>query len=165
MMITENISRRRTIAKWKGRCLVGRALYYDRPWKVYDPCFGWVTEIYRRGCADKCLKSQKDYPLGLMHPWQPDAESSLPKVPIGTVRFYSKRDGLYYVAKIANSKENNRYLELVHDGGMRSVSIGFHHHGEPVNGTIIFDEIELFELSLLPTGFNALEGADVQKVR
>lgn len=146
-----------------GRTLSGIAYFYDRSSMVSDGGPAYL-EQFSRTAANKTIKERGSVPLGYLHPWSPTSRSD--PQPLGTAQFRNGSDGLEFTARLSNTSYANEMLELVNDGAVRDVSIGF----LPIksltkDAVTVRTEIALRELSLVPTGFGAHTGASVMEVR
>ncbi|MEQ1872966.1 MAG: HK97 family phage prohead protease [Ilumatobacteraceae bacterium] len=146
-----------------GRTLEGLAFRWDVASKVSDGGPSYL-EAFTRGSTDKTLKERGPRPLGFLHPWTPGAKTD--PMPLGAVTFRAGTEGLEFSAKVSKTRNGDEMLELVNDGAVTDVSIGFRSFKEAKRGTVVYrTEIGLEELSLIPTGFGAHTGAEVLAVR
>lgn len=138
-----------------GRNIYGRAVYWDRPQHTH---YGY--EEFASYCATKSLQEQRSFPLGLLHPWSPDAKTS--PVPVGAGTFQAESDGLYFNFRFSETRDGDEAMTLYQDGALSDVSMGIYKIKTSKKGEVLRnEEIALRELSMVPTGFGALEGATV----
>lgn len=151
-----------------GRNLSGIAVPFDRPTRVQDR---GNPRPYREAFAPKAFhtsiaqRGARSWPLMLLH----GADGASP-VPLGAVQFRAGRSELEFTARISDTAAGNEALALVNDGALRDVSI----RARPVaardrsdaEGPYVYrTEVALMELSLAPTGFGQIPGAEVLAVR
>lgn len=146
-----------------GRTLLGVAFKFDTPSKVRDPGRAPYLEEFARSSVDKTLRQRPTVPLLLLH----DAS----RLPVGVATFERGEHAVAFEAKISETPGGDEALTLVNDGALRSVSVRFRDfspprfRSSPEGRVTTRTEIGLRELSLLPTGFGAHEGAEVLAVR
>jgi len=145
-----------------GRTLTGVAFKYDTPSLVRDPGAPAYLEEFSRSSADKTIAQRGPVPLMVLH-----ADHRLP---IGVATFERGQDGLDFTARVSETKDGDDILTLVNDGALRSVSVRFRAFGSrqrmTARGKVTTrTEIGLRELSLVPSGFGAHDGAEVLAVR
>ena len=154
-----------------GRTLIGMALYWNRSSKVTDDGGqSYYPESFSPRSVDKTIKERAGIPLplGVFHPWSPGSPGNTPLFdePVGSVRFTSTREGLGFRARVARTELGDDILEMVNDGELTDVSIGFvPYKSETVEGVTVRTEIALLELSLAPTGTGQHQGSQVLAVR
>lgn len=151
-----------------GRTLEGLAFRWDTPAMVRDGNGPAYLEEFHRSSVRKTLTERARRPLGLMHPWAPGATGR--PSPIGAVEFKPSAEGLAFKARMSNTAAGNEALELVNDGALSDVSVGFNSFANryrmlPAGRVTTRMEIGLMELSLVPTGMGAHPGAEVHAVR
>lgn len=147
-----------------GRTLEGLALPWNLRARVSDDGGrSFYEESFAPGSADKSLNERASFPLGYLHPWATGAPD---KRPLGVVAFQRSSQGLIFAAKVSRTQAGDEMLELVNDGAVRDVSIGFRAMKQRSDGNhIIRTEIALEELSLAPVGHGQIPGAEVKAVR
>lgn len=153
-----------------GRNLAGMALYWNQASDVTDDGQTFYPESFTARSVEKTLKERGaiPLPLGVYHPWQPGSpgNTALFDEPVGSVRFHSTREGLAFRARIQQTPTGDQVLEMVNDGELTDVSIGFvPYKSENVDGVTVRTEIALLELSLAPVGTAQHQGAQVLAVR
>lgn len=162
-MLTRSFS---TDATVEGRTLTGIAAYWDRASNVTDNGRDFYLEAFANTAADKTLKERgsKPFPLGFLHPWSSSAGTD--KRPLGSVSFSRSNEGLVFNAVLSRTQAADEMLELVKDGAVTDVSIGFNSYKHKVQDKVLIrTEIGLRELSLAPTGLGQHQGAEVLAVR
>ena len=148
----------------EGRTLSGYAYFYDRPSLVQDPGAPAYNEAFRAGAATKTILERQKFPLGYLHPWAPGARTD--PTPLGAVQFREGELGLEFDALVSKTRAGDEMLELVNDGAVTDVSIGFRAIKEQKSSGIVYrTEIGLIELSLVPVNMGAHDGAEVVAVR
>lgn len=162
-----------------GRTLEGIALNYNQRDRVSnDGGRTWFYETFAPGSASKTLQERAmiPFPLGIWHPWSPNQEgykSGEFDEPIGDVRFSSDDQHLYFRARVSNTPIGQDLVNTVRDNGS-DVSVTFkpHQYLTESDGTVVYKEIELYELSLAPRALSdnpdartQHEGAAVLMVR
>ncbi len=161
-----------TLGAAEGRTLSGLAVPWDTPTMVRDLIGGQPGPRYLEAFApqscDITLRAQTPRPVFVGHEYNYG-----PADPIGAVTF-SRSDaegGLVYEAPLSKTARADEMLELVNDGAMRSVSVGFTPRAAsrrmlPGTGEVTMrTEVALRELSLAPTGFGQYAEAGVSAVR
>ena len=107
----------------EGRTLEGIALHWDRASNVTDNGRDFYLEAFSSRSTDKQLSERKTpFPLGFLHPW---SGSGTDKRPLGSVSFQRSAEGLVFSAVLSNTQAANEMLELVKDGSVGDVSVGF----------------------------------------
>lgn len=148
------------------RTIAGRAVWFDRPSQVRDPgSLMYLEEIARSAVNPNELGP---LPLGMLHPWQPGARTS--PVPLGAVMFDMTPEALMFRARLSKTTAGDEALELVRDGALLSVSLGFQalRSARRITGAgavVRREAIRVFELSLAPTGMGQHAGAAVLATR
>ena len=145
-----------------GRTLEGLAVRWDHPSLVRDVGGPAYREAFANGSATKTIAERGRFPLGVLHPWQPGARTS--PIPLGAVTFEQTADGLAFRALVSKTIAGDEALELVNDGALTDVSIGFRaiqntRRLDAEGPVTVRTEIALAELSLAPVGFGAHDGA------
>lgn len=145
-----------------GRTLEGLAFRWDHPSMVQDPGSPRYLEEFARGSATKTITERASFPLFAMHQHQ--------TMPLGVANFRASAEGLVFSAPLSKTTAADEALELVNDGALRSVSVGYRavkngRRSDPRGPVTVRQEIGLMELSLAPTGFGQHEGAAVLAVR
>lgn len=148
----------------EGRTLEGIALYWERASRVTDNGRDFYLEAFSSRSADKQLSERKTpFPLGFLHPWSTGAAD---KRPLGSVTFSRSNEGLIFSATLSRTQAADEMLELVKDGAVSDVSIGFQGYKHANKGDVVLrTEIGLRELSLAPAGMGQHQGAQVLAVR
>lgn len=148
----------------EGRTLEGVALYWDRASRVTDNGRDFYLEAFSSRSTDKQLNERKNpFPLGFLHPWSTGAAD---KRPLGSVTFQRSAEGLVFVATLSRTQAADEMLELVKDGAVSDVSVGFQGYKHTAKGDVTLrTEIGLRELSLAPAGMGQHQGAQVLAVR
>lgn len=145
-----------------GRTLEGLAVPWDRPTRVRDMTGPAYLEAFAPGSADVTIRQHPSFPVFKRHNYAQD--------PIGVVTFQRSHEGLIFTAALSKTNAADEALELVNDGAMRSVSVGFrpvqHIKRAMADGEVtVRTEVALKELSLAPTGFGQYQEALVSSVR
>lgn len=143
----------------EGRTVVGIAVPFDQPTQVRD-FSGPYTEVFRHGAFAKTLSERgpaKVKVLGL-HDTQ--------VMPLGRAHsLVEQSDGLHAELVISKTRAGDEALELIRDGALDSMSIGFipitSRKGK--DGTVERAEVKLHEISLVP--FPAYDGAKISGIR
>lgn len=161
--MTDILFRALEIGDAVGRTLSGVAVPWDRPTTVRDKTGPAYVEAFAPQSADASIKQHASFPMFARHDYVQD--------PLGVVVFQRSAEGLIYEAPLSKTARADEMLELVNDGAMRSVSIGFKPIHEvqrsigSVNVRAYRTEVALRELSLAPTGFGQYAEAGVSAVR
>lgn len=129
-----------------GRTVFGIAVPYDAPQFIYDG----LTEEFARGAFSHQLNAPFRVRASREH-------VDLGGTMIGALRKLEDRDeGLYFEARVSNTTVGNDTLELIHDGALRQVSIGFR---ERPGGSVRTDQnvirrtgADLFEVAFVMEG-------------
>lgn len=153
--------------RFEGRTLVGLAIPWDKPARVQDPGSRAYLEAFAPNVFTRSLDNHKGrpFPVFTAHGWKKGDD------PIGVATFERSAEGLLYVAPLSRTREADEKLELVKDGAMRSVSVGFEPYKSRqvrtrAHGIVtVRTEAALMELSLAPTGFGMYPEAGVTSVR
>lgn len=129
-----------------GRTVHGIAVPYGVPQYIYDG----LTEEFVRGAFDHQLRAANRVRLSREHV---DLGGSL----IGAVRtLEDKPDGLHFSARVSKTVAGDETLELIKDGALRQVSIGFRerpHGNRRTDGNVIQrTAADLFEVALVMEG-------------
>lgn len=145
----------------EGRELVGLALKYDRPVRVRDLTGPAYLEEFDQRSTDRSL-AQHDakFPVFKRHDYTKD--------PLGVVMFRrsTSEGGLLFSAPLSKTRDADEALELVNDGALSSVSVGFRPVRHITRGQVTHrTEVALRELSLAPTGFGQIPDARVHAIR
>jgi len=146
----------------EGRTLTGMALYWERASRVTDDGRDYYLESFSTRSTDKQLNERtQPFLLNYLHPSPAD---KMP--PLGPVTFNRTAEGLEFSAKLSKTRAADEMLELVNDGVVTDVSIGFQGFKSAKRGdTLVRTEIGIRELSLAPVGMGQHEGAGVLAVR
>lgn len=148
----------------EGRTLSGIAVPWDRPTMVRDLTGPPYPEAFAPTSADVSIRQRGTFPMFRQHDWRDGA------MPVGSVIFSRSAEALVFEALASKTRDGDEALELVNDGAMRSVSVGF----KPIKTTMrqwalgkgqYRTEVQLRELSLAPTGFGQYAEAGVLAVR
>jgi HK97 family phage prohead protease len=157
-----------SVESTEGRTLSGIALPFDRPTLVQDLVRGRpgppYLEAFSPTSTDVTLSHRDSFPVFEGH----DHTSQ----PLGVVRFSvsEAERALLFESPLSKTRAADDVLELVNDGAMRSVSIGF----RPVQavrrmtaeGDLLYrTEVALRHLALAPTGYGQYEEAQVLSIR
>lgn len=150
------------VAETTGRTLSGLAVPWDKPTRVRDLTGPAYLEAFTPGSADVTMRQHPSFPVFKRHNYNED--------PIGVVTFQRSAEGLIFEAPLSKTKAADEALELVNDGAMRSVSVGFRPlksiNRPSTDGTVTWrTEVALRELSLAPSGFGQYPEAMVASVR
>lgn len=146
----------------EGRTISGLAVPWDRPTKVRDQTGPPYLEAFAPGSGDVSIRQHPNFPIFARHDYMVD--------PVGVVAFHRSAEGALFEGTLSKTRDADDKLELINDGAMRSVSIGFRPlqavrrrftEGETVYRT----EVAIRELSLAPTGFGQYAEAGVLAVR
>lgn len=154
-----------------GRNIVGRALTLERVYAVSDPGVGRYREAHHRASFNKTIRDRGPdgrWPLLLHHPFMPGATTDVE--PRGATRYFADGDALGFEARASRTRAGDEALELVNDGALRSVSIGFrpvaYKRARDTTGDYVLrTETALRELSLAATGFGVYDDGAVLEVR
>lgn len=160
----ETLYRSLEIGETTGRTLSGIAMPWDRPTRVRDLVGPAYMEAFAPQSTDVSIRQHASFPMFVRHDYGQD--------PIGVVTFHRSAEALMYEAPLSKTVRADEQLELVNDGAMRSVSVGFKPlqaiRGRMINGATVDQyrtEVALRELSLAPTGFGQYAEAGVTAVR
>jgi HK97 family phage prohead protease len=146
----------------EGRTLIGLAVPWEAPSLVRDMVGPPYLEAFAAASCDVSISQRADRPVFVRHDYAAD--------PIGMSTFQRSTEGLLFEAVASKTKRADEILEMVNDGSMRSVSVGF----RPLKSTrrmvaagelTLRTEVALRELSIAPTGFGAYPEAGVLAVR
>lgn len=149
----------------KERIVSGIAAPFDEEAVVFDPTYGKVREVFRKGAFTKTIQlseqSGRRVKLLALH----DQRS----MPLGVATSLREDPrGLYGEFRISNTRDGDEALTLLEDGALDSFSVGF----QAVNGKTRFVErerllerleVKLFEVSLV--NLPAYSGAKVLALR
>jgi HK97 family phage prohead protease len=129
-----------------GRTVYGIAVPYDVPQYIYDG----LTEEFVRGAFDHQLRAANRVRLAREH-------VALGGSLIGAVRKLEDRpEGLWFEARVSRTPAGDETLELVKDGALRQVSIGFrerpHGNRRTENSVIQRTAADLFEIAMVVEG-------------
>lgn len=157
-MAVETLFRSMEIGDRVGRTLSGLAIPWDKPTRVRDQTGPAYLEAFASTSADLTLRQHPNFPVFARHDYSHN--------PLGVVTFQRSDEGLIFTAPLSKTQAADEMLELVNDGAMRSVSVGF----RPIkmvrrSEVIVRTEVALRELSLAPTGYGQYEDAKVLAVR
>lgn len=141
-----------------GRTVYGRAVPYNAPQFIYDG----LTEEFVSGAFDHQLRAAHRVRVAREH-------VGLGGALIGALRSLSdKSDGLWFEGRVSKTVAGDETLELINDGALRQISIGFRErpHGSrrtPQN-VIQRTAADLFEVAFVMEGAYG-ELAEVAGVR
>lgn len=143
-----------------GRTIFGRAVPYNTPQFIYDG----LTEEFVSGAFDHQLD-----PGAAQRVRAAREHVQLGGMLIGAARSLEDRpDGLYFEARISKTVAGDETLELVRDGALRQVSIGFrerpHGNRRTASNVIQRTAADLFEIAFVMEGAYG-EGAEIAGVR
>ncbi|MGB2951079.1 MAG: HK97 family phage prohead protease, partial [Rhodococcus sp. (in: high G+C Gram-positive bacteria)] len=138
----------------------GIAVPFEHRDQIGDPEYGFV-ELFDRRSFDKTLKERGAGKVRLL------AHHDMRSNPLGrTTVLRADSAGLYMEARVSKTVAGDEFLELVRDGAMQDLSIGF----RPITDTWSKDrkfvrrnEVALHEISAVNIG--ALAGAAITGVR
>lgn len=105
------------IGATEGRTLSGLAVPWDRPTRVRDLTGPAYLEAFAPGSTDVTVRQHDTFPVFKRHDYGTD--------PLGVVTFHRSAEGLLFEAPLSKTRDADEALELVNDGAMRSVSVGF----------------------------------------
>jgi HK97 family phage prohead protease len=140
-----------------GRTVTGLAAPFDAVAEVSDGA-GRYSEVFRAGAFARTIAERANVKLLAQH----NRES----LPIGrTSLLREDRAGLYMEARVSQTRQGDEVLELVRDGALDALSIGFTPVRERMakDGTTERLEVRLREISITP--FPAYETALIGGVR
>jgi HK97 family phage prohead protease len=129
-----------------GRTVYGLAVPYGVPQYIYDG----LTEEFVRGAFDHQLRAANRVRASREH-------VALGGTMIGAARSLSdEADGLHFEARISKTVVGDETLELINDGALRQVSIGFrerpHGNRRTANNVIQRTAADLFEIAFVMEG-------------
>lgn len=141
-----------------GRTVFGRAVPYNEPQFIYDG----LTEEFVRGAFDHQLKAAHRVRVAREH-------VGLGGSLIGALRALDDRtDGLWFEGRVSKTPTGDETLELINDGALRQVSIGFrerpHGNRRTAQNVIQRTAADLFEVAFVMEGAYG-ELAEVAGVR
>lgn len=141
-----------------GRTVFGRAVPYGVPQHIYDG----LTEEFVFGCFSHQLRAANRIRAAREHV---DLGGTL----IGACRSLEERvDGLHFATRISKTSAGDETLELINDGALRQVSIGFRErpngNRRSAGNVIQRTSADLFEIAFVMEGAYA-DGAAVAGVR
>jgi hypothetical protein len=141
------------------RTIVGIAVPWNRPTTVSDDGRTAYTESFDRGAFARTIAERGDrVKLLAVH----DRRS----LPVGRAALLREdAAGLYAELRVSNTRAGDEVLELVRDGSLDGLSIGFRGitHETPAPRTVVRTEVRLDEISVVP--FPAYEDARIHAVR
>ena len=140
-----------------GRTVVGLAVPWNTPTRVSDGGPAYL-EAFDKGAFARTIVERGDrVKLLALH----DSR----RMPLGRVNLLREdTNGLYIEARVSNTREGDEALELIRDGALDGLSIGF----KPVRdltraGVVVRTEVRLNEVSAV--SFPAYDDARIQAVR
>jgi Escherichia/Staphylococcus phage prohead protease len=140
-----------------GRTIVGIAVPFDQVAEVRDAS-GPYNEVFRRGAFARTIAERGAVKLLAQHQAQ--------SLPIGrTSLLREDASGLYLEGRVSKTTQGDEVLELVKDGALDALSVGFTPVRERManDGTVERLEVRLREVSVVP--WPAYEGAAISGVR
>jgi HK97 family phage prohead protease len=144
----------------EGRTIYGIAVPFDQPTQVRDMA-GPYMEVFRYGAFARTIAERgpsKVKVLGL-HDSQ--------VMPLGRAVSLVETEGVGLIPElqISKTRAGDEALELVRDGALDSMSVGFSpvSHRTAKDGTVERTEVKLHEISLVP--FPAYDGARIAGIR
>lgn len=153
----------------EGRTLLGLAIPWDKPTMVRDlpplPTAPYLEAFVRTSFDESLRRNPEARPLFDTHGHLRGAN------PLGVSDFTRSEEGLLFRALLSRIRAADEMLELVKDGAMRAVSVGFrplkHREQRSAQGAMVRvrTEVMLRELSLAPTGWGQYPEAKVLAVR
>lgn len=140
------LSLRKTGAGGDGRTVFGTAVPYGAPQYIYDG----LTEEFDRGAFDHQLRAANRVRIAREH-------VQLGGTLIGAARSLEDRPGgLYFEGRVSKTVVGDETLELINDGALRQVSIGFrerpHGNRRTDDGVLHRTAADLFEIALVMEG-------------
>lgn len=142
-----------------GRTIVGLAVPFNVPTEIHD-INGSYREQFAPGAFTRTIAERGPSKVKLL------LQHNSQKLPIGrAVSLTETPEGLVCELRVSNTPDGDLALELVKDGALDGLSIGF----QPINqaterdGLVTRTEVKLLEISL--TGFPAYDNARVAAVR
>ncbi|MBA3742496.1 HK97 family phage prohead protease [Sporichthya sp.] len=143
-----------------GRTIVGLAVPFDTPTLISGPG-GSYTEVFRRGAFARTLTERGASRVKVF------ACHDSRALPLGRADVLREdAAGLYCELKVSQTAAGNEALELVRDGALDSLSVGFapvrESRGE-ATGLVERTEVKLYEISLV--AFPSYEAARILAVR
>lgn len=165
--MTDTLYRSLEIGEATGRTLSGLAMPWDAPTRVRDLTGPAYMEAFAPGSADVSMRQHPSFPVFVNHAYRFDPLAE----PLGVVIFQRSAAGLVYEAPLSKTARADEMLELIRDGAMRSVSIGFrpiHTTSRTLGRTNVAayrTEVALRELSIAPTGMGQYAEAGIEAVR
>jgi HK97 family phage prohead protease len=153
-----------------GRTLSGIAVPFGRAALVSDSGGPPYREVFNRAAFTKSLKERggMPYPLKLLHAGAPGYPGD--PTPLGPTTFRATPSGLEFEARASKTRAADEALELLRDGILGDVSIGFRAFrsklGKDAEGSFT-ERLEAapLELSLAVVGTGQHPGAQVLAVR
>lgn len=141
-----------------GRTVVGIAMPFDQPTEIRDAS-GTYQETFRFGSFRKTIAERG--PQGV----KTFAKHQRASLPIGRASVLREDPaGLYSELRVSKTAAGDEILELVRDGALDSLSIGFQPvKDRQVRGGVERLEVRLFEVSIVD--FPAYVGATIAGVR
>lgn len=126
----------------EGRSIRGQALSFNQ---VYEQVQDLPPFTFAPGATSKTLAENPSFQLH----WQHKEASSMP---LGVVNFTATDDKLLYEAKFSKTRASDEVLELINDGALTDVSVGFVPLQKRNKPQLSFTEIKLLELSVVDKG-------------
>lgn len=161
--MSETLYRSVEIGDTVGRTLSGIAMPWDKPTFVRDLTGPRYLEAFSPTSTDVSLSQHANFPGFVRHNYGVD--------PLGVVTFQRSAEALMFEYTLSKTRDADDKLELVKDGAMRAVSVGFKPDKaarRSILGRMVDQyrtEVRLRELSLAPTGFGQYAEAGVMAVR
>lgn len=144
-----------------GRTVTGLAVPFDTPTDIREGTSSYV-EVFRRGAFRRTIE-QAAHKVKLL------ANHDGRRLPLGAATLMREDDaGLYLEARVSQTRDGDEALELIRDGALDSLSVGFSpirdREGFTTAGRIVERlEVRLREVSLV--AFPAFEDARILAVR
>jgi HK97 family phage prohead protease len=142
-----------------GRTIVGIAVPYDTPTEIHDRS-GSYTEIFRQGAFARTLAERGPERVKVL------AQHNYEAMPLGrAVLLREDTAGLYAELAVSKTSAGDEVLELVRDGALDGLSIGFTpvRDGRETRGVVERLEAKLHEVSVV--SFPAYDTARVAALR
>ena len=142
----------------EGRTIIGTAVPFNTPTEIRD-VNGTYLEQFAPGAFARTIAERGPSRVKLL------LQHDMRQLPIGrAVDLREESGGLVAELRVSNTAEGDTALELVKDGTLDGLSIGFRPVTQSRNGDVVTrTEVKLAEISL--TGFPAYDSARVEAVR
>ncbi len=145
-----------------GRTVVGIAMPFDEPANIVEPSGQRFVETFRRGAFARTIRERGDRVKFL-------AQHNRQAMPLGRATLLREdTQGLYGEFRVSKTTAGDEVLELVRDGALDGLSVGFAplSNGDRWNATR--SEVERLEVALREVSavtFPAFAGAGIAGVR